>query len=68
MVAHSRSCKEAADALMKCILKSDCIYSGKSIQDCIPIVEDCSPLRIAYVRCKHSVFDTRSRIRGPKGG
>ncbi len=68
MPRTSRSCQDAADSLKRCLRESECVRAGgRSMQDCIKEVEECEPLRNAYVLCKREQFNMRSRIQGMKG-
>ena len=70
-----KSCKEIAQTLVDCMMKSQCVKTGGDVRKCLQssMVEDgqviggeCQEFRAAYFNCKRGSLDMRNRIKGPK--
>lgn len=71
----ARSCKEIAETLVDCMMKSKCVRDGGEVRECIknPVSDegvksagDCQEFRTAYFLCKRGSLDMRNRIKGQK--
>ncbi|GAA5843395.1 hypothetical protein JCM11251_002468 [Rhodosporidiobolus azoricus] len=66
------SCKGVRQALVDCILKSDCVLRSdppRSPQECLKehskeLPEECQLLRKSFFDCKRGMLDMRKRFRG----
>ena len=64
-----RSCKDIAESLRDCLLKTECMKRpGTTMKDCLDEEQSpqCQVLRNTYFECKRSQLDMRTRIRGQK--
>eukprot|EP00924_Labyrinthula_sp_SR-Ha-C_P015827 maker-scaffold_4-snap-gene-10.54-mRNA-1 protein AED:0.38 eAED:0.38 QI:110/1/1/1/0/0/3/411/69 len=67
MGEQAASCSEASNTLKRCLRDSKCgRTTNKSLKECLKESHECQPYFYAYMRCKQSKFDNRSRIAGPK--
>ena len=62
------ACQDAASALAVCVASSPCVAAGGSIMDCLraDVPPACAHLHKAYVECRRSQLDMRTRIKGRK--
>ena len=60
------ACHSAASALAICVASTPCVAAGGSVVDCLraAIPPECASLHNAYVECRRSQLDMRTRIRG----
>lgn len=65
----SNSCKPDLKDMIKCMIETKCVKSGKTIKECgadQQVIETCNEFRLRYIRCKREQLNMRSRIRGNK--
>ncbi|KAG5519108.1 hypothetical protein PMAC_002195 [Pneumocystis sp. 'macacae'] len=65
------SCKNIREALVSCILDSDCMKKGNSAKECLsnPELLDFVPLKCFLLKrslydCRRGILDMRKRFRG----
>ncbi|XP_005106925.1 cytochrome c oxidase assembly factor 5 [Aplysia californica] len=64
------ACEGIRDDLLECLLKTDCVMKEKRTpRDCMSdpsIPDECNKLRVAFLECRRSMLDMRTRFRGRK--
>lgn len=68
MSSQSRSCKDAAENLKRCLRETECFQSGEfTMKECLQKTDECESLNYAHSTCMRGQLDMRRRIQGFKG-
>ncbi|KAG9288299.1 hypothetical protein G9A89_021330 [Geosiphon pyriformis] len=66
------SCKEIRQALVECLLESECVRLNRiTPKECLQpenahLISECQAIRRSLFECKRSQLDMRTRFRGNK--
>jgi cytochrome c oxidase assembly factor 5 len=63
----ANSCLGLREELLECIAESECIKSGKQLEECMQLKDEeggCHTKRLLYMQCKRGQLDMRNRFKG----